>query len=353
MTRLVFLSRCEKRQFDSPPLLKKKERPAYFSVTPDVRMTLSGLKTATNKVGFLLQLGYFKQSAKFFSIDQFHPKDIKYVKQLLNLTGAIDLSYYQKNQMSRHRSRILELLDWKPFTEVGSALIMEHVQPLANKQLKPQQIFMSIVDFCWKNKIEIPTYHQLSEIITNSFNIVESKLLDLLATRLGPDQRFQLDQFLTTPLNQSRSLLAEVKLINQSLRPIDIQQNITSCQLLAGHFHQFQLLIESLNLGNNAAEYYATWVQKAETAQLKQFTNPYKTYLHLLAYIKYHYFIRQDVLVDIFLKSVRSAVNVAAKRFDTTEKNRVSLNKRQNCFIRFASNYYCNAHKLANNTIGL
>ena len=80
MTRLVFLSPSEKRHFDSPPTLHKKERPAYFSLTSEIRRTLSGLKTAANKVGFLLQLGYFKHSAKFFTTNQYHPKDIQYVK---------------------------------------------------------------------------------------------------------------------------------------------------------------------------------------------------------------------------------------------------------------------------------
>ena len=42
--------------------------------------------------------------------------------------------------------------------------------------------------------------------------------------------------------------------------------------------------------------------------------------MHLLAYIKHQYYLRQDVLVDILLKSVRSSVNTANKNHNKYEK---------------------------------
>ncbi len=41
MTRLAFLSQSVKRQFDSPPVLNKEQRPAYFLISDDIRRTLS------------------------------------------------------------------------------------------------------------------------------------------------------------------------------------------------------------------------------------------------------------------------------------------------------------------------
>jgi len=96
MTQLVFLSAAEKRQFDSPPVFTKAQRPAYFAVTDDIRRTLGALRTGTNKVGFLLQLGYFKHkhSGKFFAPNSFRQRDIKYLKQQLQITEALDFTQY-------------------------------------------------------------------------------------------------------------------------------------------------------------------------------------------------------------------------------------------------------------------
>ncbi len=343
MTRLAFLSPREKRLFDTPPTLNKKNRPAYFILTSGVRKTLSALKTPTTKVGFLLELGYFKHSAKFFMPEQFKARDIQYVKQLLHITQDIDLTGYQRARPGRYRARILTLLDWAAFNDSKVAFVAEHVQLLAQQQLKPQQIFMATVDFCWKHRIEVPSYHQLSEVITDSFNIVESRLLSQLEALLCTDDRTKLDYLIRTPPDQRGPLLSQLKSVNQSLRPSEIQKNVDACATLAEHFVSFQPLIGQLSLPDQATEYYATWVQKAKITQLKQLSNPSKRYLHLLAYIKHQYMDRQDLLVDIFLKSVRTAVNAANKCVNTIDQ-KTRTERRQ--AIRSITKSHKNARRL-------
>jgi hypothetical protein len=110
MTRLAFLSSGEQQKFDSPPTFTKDQRPAYFIVSDEIRRTLSNLRSDTHKIGFLLQLGYFKSAGKFYVPAQFRHKDIKYVKQLLNITADPDFDDYDPSRVIRHRKRILQLL---------------------------------------------------------------------------------------------------------------------------------------------------------------------------------------------------------------------------------------------------
>jgi len=180
MTRLSFLSKAEKRQFDSPPTLTKDQRPAWFAITKDVRRTLGSLRTPVNKIGFVLQLGYFRHSGKFFQRSDFRQRDIKYIARQLNITEPVDLNQYQPSRMAQHQSRILSLLCWSPFDNNSATIVAEHIQFQAHQQIKPEQIFSASVDFCWKHRLEVPSYHQLSNIITNSFNIVETALLNTL-----------------------------------------------------------------------------------------------------------------------------------------------------------------------------
>ncbi len=134
MTRLVFLSSTEKRKFDSPPIFTKEQRPAYFVVTENIRRTLGNLRTNTNKIGFLLQLGYFKHSGKFFVPTAFRQRDINYVKQLLNITEEVDFTRYPPARIVKHRSRILEIMNWTSFNQSNAALIAERVQLFAEQQ---------------------------------------------------------------------------------------------------------------------------------------------------------------------------------------------------------------------------
>jgi len=274
MTRLSFLSKAEKRQFDSPPTLTKDQRPAWFAITKDVRRTLGSLRTPVNKIGFVLQLGYFRHSGKFFQRSDFRQRDIKYIARQLNITEPVDLNQYQPSRMAQHQSRILSLLCWSPFDNNSATIVAEHIQFQAHQQIKPEQIFSASVDFCWKHRLEVPSYHQLSNIITNSFNIVETALLNTLP---------------------------------------DIKDSAEICGKLNEYLDRFQSCYAALSISDQATEYYATWVSKASLAQLRQFPNSHKRYLYLLGFIKHQHCLRQDLLMDTLLKCTRSAINAARK----------------------------------------
>ncbi len=329
MTTLVFLSPKEKRQFDSPPKLKKEERPIYFTITSDIRRTLGALKTPVTKVGFVLQLGYFKASAKFYTYNQFRANDINFVKTLLGINEDLDFSSYQNTAPAKHRQRILKLLDWTPFDTLKEH-VQHHIALLTQQQLTPPQILLSAADFCWKNKIEVPSYHTLSTLITDSFNNFEDKLIGTLADALTDKHSLLLDEYISQSADErgSRPPLTKLRRINQSLRALDIKNNVETCETFAKHYYEFEDVIDKLALTDQASEYFAVWVQKADTFQLQQFPDPNKAYLHLLAYFKHQYYCRQDALVDIFLKSAQSTLNAANKSQTKNEhKSRSERNK--------------------------
>lgn len=334
----------EKRQFDSPPVFTKAQRPAYFAVTDDIRRTLGALRTGTNKVGFFLQLGYFKHSGKFFAPDSFRQRDIKYLKQQLQITEALDFTQYPPARVKQQRARILTLLDWSAFDAASAEQIAEHVQLQAQQQIKPVQVFSDAVNYCWQRRIELPTHHQLADVITESFNIVESALLTQLENNLHPSACDALDSLLSEPIGL-RPLLGDIKTINQSLRAKDIQRNVDSCRTYAECFAQFDSCYTELAISEKATEYYATWVKKATLGQLKQFPNRWKRYLYLLAFIKHQYCIRQDVLMEILLNSTRSAVNAARKQEDRDDLQKRSEHKNA---IRSINRAHKNARHLLN-----
>ena len=216
MTKLVFMTAPEKHAFDSPPTFSKSQRPAYFVVTDDIRKTLGALRTATNKVGFMLQLGYFKHSGKFFDSATFRKRDIRYVESLLDVTEKFNFSDYQPSRMTQHQTRIRQLLRWTAFNNDSTAQIASQIQLQAAQQIKPEQVFAAAVDFCWQQRIEVPTYYQLTNVITDSFNIVESAWLSQLEASLQPSDCEALETLLNST-DELPALLGEIKPIHQSL----------------------------------------------------------------------------------------------------------------------------------------
>ena len=115
MSQLAILSPAEKRKFDTPPSFSQADRHLYFSIPAHLRPIVSRISRFDNKIGFVLQWGYFRASARFYPIEQFKQRDIAYVKRLLDCT-EVDLSRYVGTVVTRHRHRILSTLDWKEAT---------------------------------------------------------------------------------------------------------------------------------------------------------------------------------------------------------------------------------------------
>lgn len=332
MTKLAILSQAERLSFDSPPRFEANERSMYFSLTNSLAKIIDGLRTPTNKVGFLLQLGYFKASGKFFTSDRYHQRDIEFVSTILSVSlSKVNLAKYQKKIPSDHRKRILKLQGWCVYDETQLNKISKHVKRCVEQYLSPKQVFSTAIELCWKNKIEIPSYNTLAVIITTAYNGYEKKLLKILSAHLPYKLKSLLNKIMlgkTTQNSGNRPPITLFKKINQSLRPSDICESVSTFSFFKECFEVLQPIIEKLNLSAQSTEYLATWVQKAKTFQLNQFPNKNKAYLHLIAFIKHEYYIRHDLLLDIFLKSVQASVNASLKHISKAEwQNRTEKNK--------------------------
>lgn len=337
MTKLTILSPSERKRFDSLPKFNADEQALYFSTKLDVHYQIEALRTATNKVGFLLQLGYFKSNGKFYTANQFKQRDIDYVTGSLNLNPAkINFDKYQKRVLMEHRKKILTHLGWNPLTQQALNRLSEHLLRYTKNQLLPKQVLLTAIDYCWQNKLELPSYNQIALLITESYNKNETELIKVLKHSLNDHQKELLSSLVVVDSNKKpqRPLITLLKQVNQSLRSTDIKKNIDAFIMIKSHFCELCPLLNEVDFSDQATEYFATWVQKAESAQISKFSNKYKLFLHITAYIKHQYYYRQDILVDIFLKSVKSvksvksSVNLAKKQILNQEKtNRSDKNK--------------------------
>jgi TnpA family transposase len=334
MTKLTLLSAKDKRRYDSPSVFNTDEQSIYFSITDDLLKIINKLYISTNKVGFLLQLGYFKATGKFYLTNQFRPKDIEFVIHNLGLnTDDINLMAYQGRTPIDHRVKILNHLNWHSLNKAQQVKLLDHINRYTQKQCAPKQIMLSVIDICWQDKIELPSYDWFLKAITQAYNHYEKELLQYLINKLTPEHIVILDQYIhsekITPKKYSqRPLITKIKHIEQSERTSNIQDNVEAFSVFKKYFDKLETIIEGLALTDQATVYFATWVQKAKVFQLSQFPNKYKAYLYLLAYIKHQFYLRHDSCVDILIKSTQAAINAANSQLNQLEKQtRSSRNK--------------------------
>ena len=181
------------------------------------------------------------------------------------------------------------------------------------------------------NKVVLPSYHCIADIITASYNSFEHKIISTLKNKLTKEHVNILDSLL---LNKDRSGKSPsvnfIKKLIHSLQPKDIAASVGMFKAVKQYFNMFKPLINEMNLSQQAIEYYAIWFQKASRYQINQFKTKYKAYLYLLSFIQHQYYYRHDMLVDVFLKSVQSSASQADKK---TREHNSKLKKERKEFI--------------------
>src|SRR3990167_3764232 len=132
-------------------------------------------------------------------------------------------------------------MNWRPFDHTQQDKIADHAHWLVQRQFSPKHVFLSIIDFCWQNKIELPTYNALALMITNSYNQYEDGLINILASKLTQYHRDKLDKIIgshnsSDKKRMQRPPITLIKQINQSLKPSDIQDNVEAFKLFQEYF---------------------------------------------------------------------------------------------------------------------
>ncbi len=330
MARIEILTPSERHWFDTPPIFSEKEREKYFELDPIANSQIKKLRRSViNKVGFTLQLGYFKVTHKFFLPQDFELLDIEFVtKQLKVSIGEINFAKNYKIRTCRyHQKLILKCLNVLPFIK-AKKLFDREVTRLVSKQIRGRQILISLSEMLKRKKVEVPRYDTFTRAITIALNRFESTLLSRVKESMTTEQKVCLDSLLQVG-NKGKSSIRKTKLtllknISQSLRPAQIRESIRDFLIIQTLFHDIESLVTGLQLAPEAIKYYAAYVKKAKSFQIEQFKNTYKKYLYLAAFICHQYYLRQDTLIDIFLKSVQERLNVVETQRKALDfKNRV------------------------------
>ena len=195
-----------------------------------------------------MQLAYFRANAHFYPIESFRKRDIEYVKSILKCT-KINLKKYNSTIASRHRNKILSVLNWQDYDKDTKDLLVSYAHRQTNNQQKPKQIFIGLIDLCWKNKIRVPSFFELSEIVTVSFSRTEDELLAKTKELLNLSDRELLENILTPGekvRSRSQPPITELKKINQSLRPNQIKESLRVAEkfrdLFMAHLETFKAL---------------------------------------------------------------------------------------------------------------
>lgn len=322
-THLKILSHEDIRVFEFPPEFHGGERKRFFDLPKRIMEIVEKLQTPTNKVGFILQWGYFKAVNRFFILERFSQGDVEFIAQRLQFPpDEIDVGNYAINTTRlRHREMILEICGFQPFDTATKSILTNEALSLCAKRLKPRSIFLSLVDFLRENKIEVPGYYTLSEIITTALRHFERDMMSLLEKDITIDEKDILDGLLDiseeylTPEKQDlkikRYKITLLKQSNQSTKPSRIRENIEDFKYLHSLFEKLKPLAERMQLSSEIIRYYALILIKSQIFQISRRDD--NRYLLLIAFVIHQYYTLTDVLIEILIAATQTVMNTSIR----------------------------------------
>jgi TnpA family transposase len=308
MSRIKLLQPQEIIVFNQAPFLNLEEKAHYFSLSSPFEEEFKGLRDGYAKIGFILQMGYFKYAGRFYEVNQFHAKDIDYVIRQLEWRGweqkrKLFKANYSVQIAYSHRIKILELSGWSSFEDKQTEF-NHRIRLLIDQQLLPRKVLWKSQEYLFNNRIESPSYDTYRRAITQALIDSSEEISATLFKHLSDHDKWILDLFILRDKSYQKTEIASFRTVMQSLRPSDIKENVEIFKTLKDRLVRLDSLVKKLNLTDAVIDYHAHWASIADTQKLAAHSDKY---LYLLCFLIHQVRIRNDYFMDTILQCVNSA----------------------------------------------
>jgi hypothetical protein len=109
----------------------------------------------------------------------------------LETTGTLEA--YAKTTMHRHKILIRAKLGYRHYAPAAHAALAREADFLLSKHMRLKEIFGVLLAKLAQQKVEVPSYHRLADLITAGFRTYEKRLLSAVENSLRREDKTFLD----------------------------------------------------------------------------------------------------------------------------------------------------------------
>ena len=171
------------------PQFTDEEQAYYFTLTPTEIAHLQTFTDGAVQAMFVLQLGYFKAKQRFFSLDLAEVRaDLIFILGYAGLTVVPDdLRTLNPRTIQQQRQLILEHVRYRHAHAAERAQAYQVVLQAARISPKPQYLLRVLLQHCAAERVILPGYTTVQEIIIGTaITAEEERLIAILQLHLTP-----------------------------------------------------------------------------------------------------------------------------------------------------------------------
>jgi TnpA family transposase len=315
--RINLLTDVDVEKLYARPQFNEAEREHYFRLNEDESQLVGKYTGVKTKVYLILQIGFFKAEQQFynFSFDEVKEDTHYIIKRYFNtLTKGITGKLWHENC----RNQQLEILNLYHHSEwsaqlkpkaLGKLKQLIRIYPKGNDTLREFFVFLK------NEKITIPSYRTLQDLLTHAFKS-ESLRLSKITTTIPENLKQQLEEIIKNDggLTQLNIMRCDQKDFSYTALKLEVKKAKKIHEL----YQLCKALVPSLKLSNNAVRYYAALAEQYSASRIRRLKKP-QQWLHVLCFIFHRYQEFMDNLITDFLFYVRSFLEGAKEYAEEKE----------------------------------
>lgn len=184
--RLHILDEAEVAALFERPHFDDEQRAAYFSLSAQEELLLSGLHSVKSRCHFILQLGYFKHSYQFFSFSSGEVKtDMRYVQERYFPHETLADVEFTKVTRLKQQKQILGLFNFRTCDAEDRRILQSKAEQAARISTKPLYIFRELMEHLSRRRRVTPAYTSLQDLVGRALSFENGRLTQLFQDRLG------------------------------------------------------------------------------------------------------------------------------------------------------------------------
>ena len=290
----------EKYDIYGLPLLQSKDYPKYFDLTKKETACLKTFSKNEVAIFFLLSIAFFKIKKTFVDFNYHVVKNERQYLIREHFRGQfVQKCFPAQYIQSRIRNQILDLLGYQRLTVQIKSQICDELLAKAPRYPRQRQLIKELLNLFTKNKVIIPGYTTLQEIVSKVWQKENTRLVKAYKRYTTKVQRAGIISLLDKTDNMHH--IISIRQDMKGFKTHDLWEELDKFDVLLPIFKTAEEIIPILSFPNTTVEYYANLINYYNGPKLKQL-NPDQVGLYLLCYAYTRYKKLNDNLIEAFKK---------------------------------------------------